>query len=299
MSEEIKDQVVETPEETVEETKPTDTREGILDYIKGAFKGKQEETVTEEQDVEETPVRETEIPSEFLEAAKADGWTDEDVAEFAAKYTDEELRELLPSLLEEEEEIEDIAEEPAEQKEVEKDEDLEKLVSSLEDKVLEKLMSKLGQKFESLEDFQAEQASRQKVNDFETANKILDEASKDFPVFGEFEKMPRFTAGTRKGVLVPTSQEFKARSEVYDEAIYRLQSGRSNSLQDAMDDALAWYRGKHGQKEVERKVVRNLKKQEQKLSGARTGKETKKEYESTRDEIVDYIRSQQKAAGVD
>jgi hypothetical protein len=293
--EEIKTEVVETVE-----VEPIDKREGILDYIKGAFKSKEKETVTEEQEVEKTPVRETEVPSEFLEAAKSQGWTDADVTEFASKYTDEELRELLPTLLEEEEEeIDDTVEEQTEEEEVEKDEDLEKLISSIEGKVLDQLMSKLGQKFEVLEDFQAEQTSRQMATQFETANQIFDEASKDFPIFGEFEKMPRFPAGPRKGELVPTSPEFKARSEVYDEANYRLQSGRSKTIQAAMDDALAWYRGKHGQKETERKVVRNLKKQEQKLSGARTGKETKKEFESSRDEILDYIRNAQKASGQD
>jgi hypothetical protein len=294
--EEIKtEEVVETPEETVE---PTDKKEGILDYIKGALRGK--ETVAEEvedsTESNDSYERTTEVPGEFLEAAKADGWTDIDVEEFAAKYSDEELIELLPHLLEkEEEEVEDTAEEPA----AAKDDDLEALKSSMKKEFLQEVLKELGPQLESLTEFQEEQEDRQMVDTFETANKIFDEASKDFPVFGETSKMPTFKSGPRKGQLIPTSQEFKTRSEVFQLATDLMRIGRSDSIENAMDDALAWYRGRYGQKETERKVIRNLKKQESKLSGARTGKETKKEFDTTRDEIVDHIRSLQKAAGID
>lgn len=283
-----------------EKVEPTDKREGILDYIKSKWRGDEPQEEVEEDSTEskEEYTRTTEIPSEFLEAAKQDGWEQNDIEEFAAKYTDEQLKELAAQFTEEdeeEEEPEEIAEEPA--SEPKKDEDWESVVSSLKEEIRKEVLSELGPKFETLEDFQAEQADRQIVNSFETANKIMDGASKDFPALGEFDKMPKFTTGSRKGQLIPTSAEFKARQEVYDMADNLIQSGRSDSLEDAMDDALAWYRGKYGQKETERKVIRDLKKHEKKLSGARTGKETKKEYESTRDEIIDFIRSAQKAQG--
>ena len=243
--------------------------------------------------------RTTEVPSVFLEAAKADGWTDKDIEEFAANKTDEDLVELSSQFKEEEEEEEIEAEEPAKAEPKEEDKDWKAVVSSLREELKKELLSELGSKFESLDDFKAEQESRQLINQFETANEILDGASKDFPVFGTWDSMPKFKSGSRQGQAVPTSQEFKARAEVYEEAVSRLESGRSRTFEDAMDDALAWYRGKYGQKEMERKVVRNLKNQEKKLSGARTGKETKKEFESTRDEILDHIRNSQKALGLD
>jgi len=306
-NEETKEVVEEVSEEiqTEETVEPTDKREGILDYIKKAWKGatddteeKEEEEPTEAGEVE---TRTEEIPSEFIEAAKADGWATKDIEEFAANKTDDELLELLPHLTEEdEEEVEDIAEEPAkDEKTPEKTEDLEALKSSMKEELLKEVLQELGPKFETLDEFKDEQYSRQVTSDFETANKILDGASKDLPVFGEFEKMPKFTTGSRKGQLVPTSAEFKARAEVFQLAVDLIEAGRSSDMHSAMDDALAWYRGKYGQKETERKVIRNLKAQEKKLSGARTGKETKREYESTRDEIIDYVRQTQKALGVD
>lgn len=293
----------ETKTEVTETVEAADKNEGILDYIKKAWRGDDtsetvdtsEETNTESKTFERTE----ETPKEFVEAAEADGWTADDIAEFAADKTDEELLELLPSLIEEEEvdiEEEEPAEEPAKE---EKSEDIEALKSSMKEELLKEVLAELGPKFETLDDFKQDQNRRQIFNDLATADKILDGASKDFPELGEYEKMPKFTTGSRKGQLIPTSKEFKARAEVFDMAVALRSAGRSNSMEDAMADALAWYRGKHGQKQTERKVIRNLKAHEKKLSGARTGKETKREYNSTRDEVIDFIRQQQKALGTD
>lgn len=306
-NEEIQNEKVET-EETSE---PTDKREGILDYIKSAWKGTDETDTSDNEgkeekvptDSEEDFERTEDTPVDFVEAAKADGWNAKDIENFAADKTDEELLELLPSLTEEkeEEEVNDTtvnttkqdAEEPAK----EEVKDLEALKSSMKAELLKEVLSELGPKFESLDDFKVEQASRQVTDDFETANQILDGASKDFPTLGEFENMPKFTTGSRKGQLVPTGPEFKARAEVFNLAVDLMEAGRSKSIENAMDDALAWYRGKYGQKQTERKVIRNLKAHEKKLSGARTGKETKREYETSRDEILDFIRQEKKTLG--
>jgi type III secretory pathway component EscR len=307
---------VDTTAETTEETsETTDKRESILDYVKSAFKKResetQEDTETSEETSEETTETqgdftrtEEEVPSEFLEAAKQDGWTEEDIKDFASDKTDDELRELIPSFAEEEEEedeaeeeITDTAEEPA--KAEPKEQDWKAVASSMREEIKKDLLSELGNKFEAVDDFKAEQERRQVVNNFETANKIMDGVSKDFPALGEYESMPKFQAGSRKGQLIPTSKEYKARAEIYQLASDMVSAGRSDTIKEAMDDALAWYRGKYGQKETERKVVRNLKKQQQRLSGARTGKEVKRDYSSTRDEIIDHIRQQQKAAGLD
>jgi len=298
--EEIKtEETVETPE-----VESTDKREGILDYIKKAWKDDDGEEVQEKEEVDSSDsnedfTRTTEIPSVFLEAAKQDGWKQKDIEEFAAQYTDEQLEELAAQFNEEdeEEEPEEIAEAPA--TEPKKDADWATVVSSMREEIKKQILSELGPKFESLDDFKADQEDRQTVNMFETANKILDGASKDFPVFGEFEKMPKFTTGSRKGQLIPTNPAFKARSEVYQLAYDMVSMGRSQNIQEAMEDALAWYRGKYGQKETERKVIRDLKKHEQKLSGSRTGKETKQKYDTDRDEMIDFIRQRQKAAGID
>lgn len=305
--EEIKNDIVEPVEETVE---PTDKREGIIDFIKGKLKGRNdgEEVQGKEEVVVDEFIRESDVPSVFLEAAKQDGWTDEDIKDFAKNKTDEELKELAEQFeveeeLEEEPELDDEDEELIEnmlaELENKGDPDYETVVKNMREEILKEVLAELSPKFESLDDFRTEQADRQTVTMFETANKIMDGASKDFPALGKLDDMPKFTTGSRKGQLIPTSPEFKARSEVYQLAYDLVSAGRSNSIESAMDDAMAWYRGKYGQKETERKVIRDLKKQEQKLSGSRTGKETKREYDNDRDEMLDAIRQMQKAAGID
>ena len=292
-------QVVDEPAEE-EHTEPADKREGVLDYITGALKAVKDKVIPErEEEPEEQPIRDSaqEVPVAFSEAAKMDGWSSTDIIEFAAQKTDEELLELIPHLQQEEEE----EEQPIETEEPEKaqlpvSEELEAFKSSIREELRKELLQEYGSKLEVLEDFRANQDRRQKMEFFETANDLMDEASKDLSVFGTFEEIPRFSAGPRKGEPVPTSPAYKARSPVFNLAANFLSTGRSDSVKDAMDDALAWYRGKYGQKETERKVIRNLKQHQTKLSGARTGKEVKREFGSSRDEILDYIESSQRAA---
>ena len=306
---EVVEEIVETVEpeeqttEVEEKVEPTDKRESILDYIKGAVKSvvspkvKTEEVV--EEDTSKNRLAGQDIPEKFVSAAEADGWNLKDIQAYAADKTDEELLELIPHLVPEEED-EDETEEPVKEEKpkvsVETDDEIEALKSSIRDEIREEFRQEYGSKLDVLDDFRAEQTSRQNMQVFETANELMDEASKDFSVFGKFEEIPRFTTGPREGEPVPTSPEFKARAEVFQLAADLMSTGRSASMKDAMGDALSWYRGKHGQKETERKVIRNLKQQQTKLSGSRTGKEVKKEYANTREEMIDEIRMMQKAA---
>ncbi len=300
----VEETPVEETVETEEVIEPTDKRESILDYIKGAVKSvvsPKEETTEEvvvEEDTSKNRLEGQDIPDAFVSAAEADGWQLKDIQDFASNKTDEELLELIPHLIDEEEEEETeepVKEEKSETSE-EADDEIEALKSSIREELREELLKEYGSKLEVLDDFRAEQASRQNIQVFETANDLMDEASKDLPVFGTFEEIPRFTHGPREGEPVPTSPQFKARAEVFQLAADLMSAGRSQSMKDAMGDALAWYRGKHGQKETERKVIKSLKQQQTKLSGSRTGKEVKKEYASTRDEMIDEIRMMQNAA---
>ena len=129
------------------------------------------------------------------------------------------------------------------------------------------------------------------------ASKFLDDAAKEFPVFGKTDELPRFPSGRLAGQLIPTSPEMKARMEVLRYADSFIGSGAD--VDDAMAKALATYKGLHLEKESHRKVIRDLKNHEVKLSGARTGKETKRKYVDSRDEIIDEIRQMQRAAGIE
>ena len=75
--------------------------------------------------------------------------------------------------------------------------------------------------------------------------------------------------------------------------------GAGQSIDEAMENAMATYRGKHLTKEIERNLIKDLKRHEQKLSGSRTGKEVKKKHTDSREEMIDEIRQLQRQAGVD
>jgi len=164
------------------------------------------------------------------------------------------------------------------------------------------LEEKFSTTLEEINKFKAHQEEQSSKQAVETASKIFDEASKEFPVFGKTDELPRFPSGRLAGQLIPTSPAMKARLEVLRYADAFMLHGAD--IDNAMANALATYKGLHLEKELERKQVRDLKSHETKLSGARTGRETKKKYADARDEIIDdirqmHIRQMQRAAGIE
>jgi len=268
----IEDEIIET-EETDDVEKPAEeqTEDGFFksttDWIKGKMKGNSDEEDSTKQGDED-------IPDAFSEAAEKEGWDAATIIKHATEgnngkpFTNAELIEQIPHL----------------QKQVETETKTEKTGSTEEKK----------QEFEEL---QVERQKQKDLNIWNTANKVFDEASKVFPVFGLTKDLPVFPAGENKGELIPTSPQFKARSEVFGQAIVNMQAGQN--IDKSMANALYWYKGKNLEKDVERNVIKDLKKHEEQLSGSRVAKTVKKQYDSKRDEDIDYIRSLQRAQGQD
>ena len=174
-----------------------------------------------------------------------------------------------------------------------KDEDTQALI----DQITAKVKADLGVSLDDINSFKEQQVAQQEKQMLETDNRKFDEAAKDFSIFGKTEELPRFTTGRVKGQFIPTSPAYKARMEVvkYADAFM----GKGNSVEDAMDLALATYAGKNFRTEMERSVIRDLKNHERNLSGSRVGKETKKQHVGSRDEIIDEIRQMQRTAGIE
>ena len=246
----------------------------------------------------------TDIPDAFSEAALASGMTPAEMTAFADKHTDEELMEMIPTL---EASLDDKSNDDTSDKDKDtkqgdkatKDADNKDIDPELEAKITEvakQLEDKFGATLEEIEKFKAYQKEQSDKQAVDTASKAFDEAFKEFPVFGKTEELPKFTSGRLAGQLIPTSPAMKARLEVlgYADAFM----GKGADMDNAMTNALATYKGLHLEKELERKQVRDLKNHETKLSGARTGKETKKKYADSRDEIIDDIKEMQRAAGI-
>ena len=245
----------------------------------------------------------TDIPDAFSEAALASGMTPAEMTAFADKHTDEELMEMIPTLeasLDDKSGNDDVDDKDTKQDDkATKDADNKDIDPELEAKITEvakQLEDKFGATLEEIEKFKAYQKEQSDKQAVDTASKAFDEAFKEFPVFGKTEELPKFTSGRLAGQLIPTSPAMKARLEVlgYADAFM----GKGADMDNAMTNALATYKGLHLEKELERKQVRDLKNHETKLSGARTGKETKKKYADSRDEIIDDIKEMQRAAGI-
>ena len=285
--------------DTVDKIK--DTQKTILDED-GTDKG--DDTSKEGDNAVLTDLAGHDIPDAFSDAAEAAGMSPSDIIDFADKHTDEQLMEMIPTL---ESSLEKPGDEQDKDKVTKQDDKTNKdkgnenidpkLIESITEKISKQFEEKFGATLEDIDKFKANQNEQQQKQDDATISKLFDEASKESPVFGKTDELPRFPSGRLEGQLIPTSPEMKARLEVVRFANAFM--GQGANIDDAMANALATYGGLHLKKEAERNVIKNLKLHEQKLGGARVGKETKKKYADTREEIIDDIKQMKREAGID
>lgn len=284
-NEELEEEVVEeVVEETVEEE---ESKSSILDTIKEKVFGKKEEK-------EET---EPEIPEEFLVAAEGQ-FSEEEIKKLADEYSADELKKLVPFLLEEEKEEETAGTETKEEL-VEVDEEnlkqVEKLQAALD--AAEKYSERINALEERLKAVDDERVVKEEEHRQELADTFFDKASKKLPVFGETEKLMRFPDGhANAGQIIPIGSAFEARQAVWAKAQQFAQLG--DTWSDSLDDALAWYKGKHGEKELKEQMVKDLKKNEQRLSPKRSSTETKETYADAYQEKLAVIEEAKKKAGI-
>lgn len=250
------------------------------------------------------------IPDVFSDIAEKAGMTPGEIVKYADGHTDAELLELASEMLrliEPKQEVKPESKPQVDKKsdkgddkntDEESDEEIDSdIVAKITDKISKQLEEKFSATLKDIETFKASQEEQSVRKTTEAVSKKFDEAFKEFPVFGKTEELPKFPSGKLAGQFVPTSPAMKARLEVLKYAGTFMKSGAN--VDNAMDDALATYRGKHLTKEMERNLVKDLKRHESKLSGARIGKETAKKYADTREEIIDEIRQLQKAHGLE
>lgn len=261
----------EQQEEQQEEVKEEpETREGLISKIKNIIKSKADDDTGDDVSTDADDGIADDIPQEFTDAALAADWTEEAIKEFAGQgkegkpYTDDELREQIPQLTPSSADS-DKSEQPA-QKEDEKEDDKESKDDE-KDEVIKQLradvdMLKKGQQKNIENDAEAKlvsQASR--------ANQILDEASKEFDVFGTFETLPRFPDGR----IISSSPQAKARNEVWYLAEDLEKTGMD--FETALSTSLNAFKGKNLVKDAKRNLVKDLKKSEKRLSAKHSSHE--------------------------
>lgn len=247
--------------------KETEEKEGILTKIKNIISGKSSD---------ENIIGEAEVPDEFVEAYKAAGYTEDDLAEMLIDdkgerlYTDEELIEMIPYL------SEDLSESVESEKSEETKTDDKQTEKKSEDKVDEKdeVIKKLTERISKLEkadEKNAEKDEQELITElFDNATQVMDELSNtdEFEVLGKFDKLPRFPDGR----LIPTSPQVKARVEIWDTALKLYNSGVD--FDKAMEVSTNAYKGKNLSTTVHRKMVKDLRKSEKKISPKRTSHES-------------------------
>lgn len=260
------------------------------------------------QDATLTSLAGTDIPDAFSDAAEAMGMTPSEIVAFGDSHTNEELIELIPYLQEK------IGDTQTDDKIIKQDDKIIKqddkinkgndnktIDTELETRIAEKIARQLEEKFgvslEEIEKFKVHQKEQAEAQTAATVSKIFDETYKEFPVFGKTDELPKFTSGRMAGQWIPTSPAMKARLEVLRFADAFM--GKGANIDNAMVNALATYKGLHLEKELERKQVRDLKRHETRLSGARIGRETKRKYVDTREEMINEIKQLQRASGGD
>lgn len=291
-------------ETSVEEKPETDFQEEIIDGIqerldseeKADTPEKEVETDSESEAKDEKPDLDgTDIPDAFTEAAEADGWSVEDIQTVAKDATNEELLELIQYLKATSDgEVKDKPEEKPEAKEADFSDDEKQKLKEI---ILNEVKQELQTDFEAIKKVKEEQERQRDIANFKIVCDKFDEASKDFKVFGKTKDIPTFPAGRLKGQPIPNNPQQRAREEVFQFVPAFIQMGQS--MAEAMDNALSLYKGKHLGKEMHRKAIKDLKEHEQQLSGSRTGKDTRKTFDSSREEMIDFIKQTKRAAGQD
>lgn len=134
------------------------------------------------------------------------------------------------------------------------------------------------------------------VRDFRLANSQMDKLSKDFPVLGLEESLPK----TDSGAFDSRSRAVRERAVIWNNAVGMYNAGLTGSFDDALEDSITLYKGKNAENLAMRKVVKDLKKRETKFTARPTHKQTqKKEATKGTDEYkANIVGDAMKAAGV-
>lgn len=275
IKEEVKEEVnEEVKEEEVQEVSDEEAKKSTVDKIKDLVKSVVSPDSKEEKEGEL-------IPGDFSAAASKLGWTDQDITEFSSDYSDDELLEMIPTLLGENsvetEKASDKTDDKSETKET-KGED------SQDDEATKKLLERIDA-LEKGQGVAKEKEDKQELdNRVHRASQMFDETSKEFEVFGKTEDLPVFPDGH----IIPTSPQMKARTEVWDVAVSLNKAGMD--FDNALSVSLNAYKGKNLSADVKRNIIKDLKKSEKKLSGKHTSHESQATITNGPDVIREVVR---------
>lgn len=246
------------------------------------------------------PVEGEVIPDAFTEACVKTGWSAEEITEFANGLDDETLISLIPEILDSGVVDSKPEDKPEDKQEAEgqtpKVDDKKSSDDSTTKAELDAVKKELAEIKEGLKTQTEKKQTDDNLRVIQTIEDTFDEAAEEFKIFGKTEELLRYPAGPKKGQIVTSSKEMLAREEVWQKAQPFVQAGIP--VKDAMEIGLTWYKGKYLAKDIERNLIKGLKKHETKLSAKRSGKRTVKQYEDEDERKADVVREAARKAGI-
>ncbi len=106
------------------------------------------------------------------------------------------------------------------------------------------------------EKVRTEKAEKQEhYSNFCDTNKVLDELEKDFPIFGNYDKLPK----NADGVPDDRHRSVRERAEVWGKAVALHKTGVFGSFKESLEGAITLYRGENGENLAMRKVAKELR----------------------------------------
>jgi hypothetical protein len=269
---EIKDELEEeqVADEVVDEEEETD------EVVDEKDKASEETDETEETEYEE-------IDPKFVDTAKKYGWDDERIVGYANAHSEEDLllmgnlmldnieKTALPSSDEVDEnkgvlddEIYKLAGDDPKLKAI-----LEQAISPLAKRIND-LSSNSDKVREELESREKDEKLQVELHNMEVAQGIFDESG--ISSLGKADDLPRLPDGS----YVTSDPAFKERSRLWDitQAFY----ATGGNFKEAADNAIQWYKGGTAEKDVKKKVIKDLKSQEERVMPKRNESKVEKTY---------------------
>jgi len=319
----IKDNDIDTTTETPVMS-DTGIPQDVADVIRGINK-ELHDAPTDDETVDDNTTTDDDIDGDVEDSVETDDTEESDDADFNVLGYDaetiEKLREINPDILKDikglisASEIEEDASEEVVEDEVAPTEKVtasgltEEQIDAIAKEnpqmaaVIKTLNAQVGQLSNSLntvaeqeETRNQEARQRQHVSNFRSANKKLDEISEDFPILGEYSKLPQ-----RDNKPDMRNPAVKQRAGIWDYATKLFDGGVVDSFDEAMDESIARYKTKNADNLAMRKVSKELRGRAKKITNRPTSKKTKKKQHAPGSEAhkISVVRDAYKAAGVE
>lgn len=275
----VEDDSTDESEDKVED----ETKDETTDESDDKLDDKPEDKVEDET---EEKVEYTEIDPRFVSTAGTYGWSRERIIEYAENHDDLDVVEMTTRM---EKSIKDNRASSADKPEsddtfineeafktlAEKDEGLAQAVREILNplaKRFEDTSSELDTLKGELGKYESDRKAKDGARDLEIANGVFD--SSGISSLGKTKDIPKYPDGTYN----QSDPMVKERGKVWDVAQQFYANG--GTFESAVNNALQWYRGSGVSKEIKRKVIKELKEQEERVMPKRQEAKVETEYAS-------------------